>query len=88
MTLPPGERQSSLRTSIRERPGRLQGKRSGPEAGVQWASASAIMIADAPLGPIDTWPQSLRGLVDLMLGTRQPVCIAWGPALTSLYNDG
>jgi PAS domain S-box-containing protein len=40
-----------------------------------------------PLGPIDTWPQSLRTLVDLMLGSRQPVYIAWGPALTSLYND-
>jgi PAS domain S-box-containing protein len=40
-----------------------------------------------PLGPIDTWPQSLRTVADLMLNARQPTYIAWGPALTSLYND-
>ncbi|MBL0404109.1 PAS domain S-box protein [Microvirga aerilata] len=43
--------------------------------------------AATPLGPIDAWPQSLRTLVDLMLNARQPIYIAWGPALTSLYND-
>lgn len=41
-----------------------------------------------PLGPIDQWPQSLRTLVSLMLGGAQPAYLAWGPALTSLYNDG
>jgi PAS domain S-box-containing protein len=39
-----------------------------------------------PLGPIETWPQSLRTLVDLMLDARQPAYIAWGPELTSLHN--
>ena len=41
-----------------------------------------------PLGPIATWPRSLRTTVELMLASRQPAYIAWGPALTSLYNDG
>ncbi len=41
-----------------------------------------------PLGSIDAWPQRLRAAVDLMLSSRQPVYIAWGPELTSLYNDG
>lgn len=41
-----------------------------------------------PLGPIETWPQSLRTAVDLMLGARQPVFIGWGPQLHALYNDG
>jgi PAS domain S-box-containing protein len=41
----------------------------------------------SPLGPPDTWPQSLRTVVSLMLVSRQPVYIAWGPQLTSLYND-
>jgi PAS domain S-box-containing protein len=44
-----------------------------------WAATS--------LGPIQTWPQSLRTMVDLMLASQQPVYIAWGPELTSLYND-
>ncbi len=41
-----------------------------------------------PIGPIETWPTSLRTATTLMLGTRQPAYIAWGPDLTSLYNDG
>ncbi len=44
--------------------------------------------AATPLGPIQGWPQSLRTLVDLMLGARQPAYIAWGPELTSLHNAG
>ena len=40
------------------------------------------------LGPIDRWPQVLRTAVDLMLGSAQPVYIAWGPQHVSLHNDG
>lgn len=42
----------------------------------------------SPLGRPETWPQPLRTAVSLMLGAVQPVYIAWGAALTSLYNDG
>ncbi len=44
--------------------------------------------AATPLGPIETWPPSLKAVVDLMLSGRQPASIAFGPELTSLYNDG
>ncbi|HYE01470.1 MAG TPA: hybrid sensor histidine kinase/response regulator, partial [Alphaproteobacteria bacterium] len=40
-----------------------------------------------PLGCIREWPQSLKTAVDLMLSSLQPVYIAWGPGLVSLYND-
>src|SRR5215467_11682930 len=40
-----------------------------------------------PLGAPDTWPQSLRALVRIMLTSRYPMWIGWGPALTFLYND-
>lgn|GEM_PF-2517860 len=40
-----------------------------------------------PLDAPSQWPRSLRTAVSLMLGARQPVYIAWGPELTSLYND-
>jgi signal transduction histidine kinase/ActR/RegA family two-component response regulator len=40
-----------------------------------------------PLGPMESWPHTLRNVVDLMLEARQPVCIGWGPELSSLYND-
>jgi nitrogen-specific signal transduction histidine kinase len=42
----------------------------------------------SPLGPPEQWPQSLRSVVDLMLGSAFPMFIAWGPSLTQLYNDG
>ena len=48
----------------------------------------AFRWADTPLGPMSGWPQSLRSAVDLMLDARQPACIAWGPQLTSLHNNG
>lgn len=41
-----------------------------------------------PLGHPQTWPGSLRTLVQVMLTSQQPMFIAWGPDRTMLYNDG
>ncbi|TAE21763.1 MAG: PAS domain S-box protein [Cytophagales bacterium] len=43
--------------------------------------------SDTPLGPPVNWPQSLRMLVHMMLTTRFPMLIFWGPELITLYND-
>ena len=43
--------------------------------------------ADGPLGPVDRWPQSLRTACDVMLNSRHPMFLAWGPELCFLYND-
>lgn len=40
-----------------------------------------------PLGAVDTWPDGLRSVVELMLGQRHAICIFWGRDLTMLYND-
>jgi signal transduction histidine kinase/DNA-binding response OmpR family regulator len=40
-----------------------------------------------PLGPNESWPPSLRTAVDLMLNSRHPMWIGWGPEITFLYND-
>ncbi|QIK79140.1 PAS domain-containing protein [Sphingomonas piscis] len=40
-----------------------------------------------PIGPPAQWPQSLRTIVDLMLHSRFPMFVAWGPDLTFIYND-
>jgi PAS domain S-box-containing protein len=42
----------------------------------------------SPLGPPEHWPQSLRTVVSLMLTSKFPMFIAWGPHLAFLYNDG
>lgn len=40
-----------------------------------------------PLGPREAWPDRLRGLVDLMLGSRSLMCLMWGPEAHLLYNE-
>lgn len=41
----------------------------------------------SPLGPIEQWPQSLKTAVGIMLSSKFPMFLAWGPELTFLYND-
>ena len=47
--------------------------------GFDWSKSS--------LGPPETWPQSLRVTVRLVLTTRHPMFIWWGPELIQFYND-
>ena len=48
----------------------------------------AIDWTTTPLGPIDSWPQSLRTTVSLCLGSNFPISLAWGPKHIQIYNDG
>ena len=41
----------------------------------------------SPLGPPESWPQSLRVSVRLLLNTGHPMLIWWGPELIQFYND-
>ncbi|CAA9276396.1 MAG: hypothetical protein AVDCRST_MAG93-2914, partial [uncultured Chloroflexia bacterium] len=40
-----------------------------------------------PLGLPDGWPQPLKTLVSVILGSSQPMFVTWGPERTLLYND-
>lgn len=40
-----------------------------------------------PLGPSESWPQSLRTTISICLASRFPLLIWWGPELVMLYND-
>jgi len=40
-----------------------------------------------PLGAPQDWPRSLKTAVRIMLTSRQPIWIGWGPELIYLYND-
>jgi hypothetical protein len=48
-------------------------------AAVDWSATA--------LGPVDTWPTSLRNVVSLVLGSRFSMWMAWGPELTFFCND-
>ncbi len=40
------------------------------------------------VGPVESWPQSLRTALSILLDTGFPMYIAWGPEFTQFYNDG
>jgi PAS domain S-box-containing protein len=40
-----------------------------------------------PLGPVESWPQSLKTSVSICLNSRFPVLIWWGADLVKIYND-
>ncbi|MDQ2773624.1 MAG: PAS domain-containing protein [Acidobacteriota bacterium] len=40
-----------------------------------------------PLGPPETWPQTLKTQINICLNSRFAILIWWGPALVMLYND-
>jgi PAS domain S-box-containing protein len=41
----------------------------------------------SPLGSPREWPQSLRSVVELLIGSKFPMFVAWGDELGFLYND-
>lgn len=40
-----------------------------------------------PLGPIGQWPKPLRTTVAMLLHSRHPMFLWWGPELIQIYND-
>jgi signal transduction histidine kinase/CheY-like chemotaxis protein len=40
-----------------------------------------------PLGPVESWSQSLRMMVSFLLANRFPLLLWWGPRYVSIYND-
>jgi PAS domain S-box-containing protein len=46
---------------------------------VDWAST--------PLGPVETWSQTLKTMVSFLLANRFPILLWWGPDYIQLYND-
>jgi PAS domain S-box-containing protein len=43
--------------------------------------------AKSPIGEPNSWPQSLRTAIRILLTTQHPMFIWWGPELTQFYND-
>ena len=43
--------------------------------------------AATPLGPVESWPQSLRTSLSICLSSRFPIVLFWGPELALLYNE-
>src|SRR5579863_3763975 len=41
-----------------------------------------------PLGPVRDWSDTLVTTVNLLLASRHPMFLWWGPDLIQFYNDG
>jgi len=57
------------------------------DGGEMGALMRAYDWAGSSLGPPEAWPPSLRLTVRLVLNTRHPMFIWWGPDLIQFYND-
>ena len=51
------------------------------------ALCRAFDWSTTPLGPSTSWPQSLRTITAMLLASRNPMFLWWGPELTQIYND-
>jgi PAS domain S-box-containing protein len=55
--------------------------------GEMGALTRAYRWATTPLGAPESWPQSLRTTVRLLLNSSHPMLLWWGPQLIQFYND-
>jgi two-component sensor histidine kinase len=55
--------------------------------GEMGAAMRAFNWAATPLGAPESWPRTLRTCLRIMLASRQPMWIWWGPELINFYND-
>jgi signal transduction histidine kinase len=57
------------------------------DGGAMGALMRAYDWAASPLGPVETWPQSLRTAINMLLTSRHPMYLIWGAEYTQFYND-
>lgn len=85
-------KKSTLDVSIDNDLGMVGEASDGQEFLLGGGEMGALMRAHnwstSPLGDPSLWPQSLRTTVSLMLNSKYPMFVAWGPELPFLYNDG
>jgi PAS domain S-box-containing protein len=73
-----------------DRPAAEPARRTDPLAGggEMGALMRSIDWSKTGVGPVETWPQSLRTALSILMETGFPMYIAWGPEFTQFYNDG
>jgi signal transduction histidine kinase len=55
--------------------------------GVSGALIRSIDWSRTPVGAVESWPASLRTMVQTLLHSRHPMFLWWGPELIQFYND-
>jgi PAS domain S-box-containing protein len=75
---------ASIPLDSRDIPENLAFLRDGGEMG---ARIRAFDWSDSPLGRPEGWPQPLKTAVGILLSSKFPMFVAWGPELRFIYND-
>jgi signal transduction histidine kinase len=47
----------------------------------------ALDWSKTSIGPISTWPRSLKTTIGVMIGSRFPMMLGWGSPMIQFYND-
>lgn len=55
--------------------------------GEMGALTRAFDWSQTPIGSPDNWPHSLRTTVSILLSSRFPMLLFWGPERIQFYND-
>src|ERR1700728_753315 len=77
-------------------------RQKSPKAATAASASSARIIArgemaevvrkfawsKTPVGPVESWSDTLVTTVNLLLGSNHPMFLWWGPDLIQFYNDG
>lgn len=67
----------------------MNGQRTSPfpNFGEMGRRIQALDWAQTPVGPVESWSQSLRSIVRTLLGSRYPMILLWEQELVQIYND-
>jgi len=55
--------------------------------GEMGALMRALDWSKTPLGPVQSWPQSLRSVLSMLLPSKAQIILFWGPEFIVFYND-
>ena len=90
------ESKAPTRAGRARRAGRPSGheRRTGVDAATLFAGPGEMRArcrefdwSTTALGPVTAWPHSLRTTVSILLASRNPMFLWWGPELIQFYND-
>ena len=71
--------------AVQRPPGQRDDWLSG--GGEMGALMRATDWSQTKLGPVDAWPSSLKTMLGVLLGSRFPMLIWWGPDLLSILSN-
>jgi signal transduction histidine kinase len=72
---------------MQEETHQARGQTGTAQPSVMSEMISSYDWSKTPLGHVAAWPDSLKAAVRILVTSRFPMWMAWGPELTVLYND-